>query len=273
MDEVAQFNKERWEALARAGIQYARPMLDMDVDAARRWVDPYGVMGDVRGADVLCLAGGGGQQSAAFALLGATVTVIDLSEMQLARDREAAAHYGVSVRTLQGDMRDLGTFADGAFDLVYHAHSMNFVPDTRPVYDEVRRVLCSGGLYRMSCSNPFTMGLDESEWDGKGYPLHRTYVDGAKLVFDDPHWEFEDGEGAVQRVRGPHEYRHTLSTLLNGLVEHGFVLLGVWEEGTGQVDAAPGTWDHMQSVAPPFLSLWAAYRPDVFAGPRCSSSG
>ena len=41
--------------------------------------------------DVLCLAAGGGQQSVAFALLGANVTVFDLSETQLEHDRLAAA--------------------------------------------------------------------------------------------------------------------------------------------------------------------------------------
>ena len=41
----------------------------------------------IAGKGVLCLAGGGGQQSAAFALLGAKVTVLDFSETQLERDK------------------------------------------------------------------------------------------------------------------------------------------------------------------------------------------
>ena len=93
MDDLAQFNMERWNALARAGIEYTVPYLDMDESAARRLVDRNGLIGDVDGKDVLCLAAGGGQQSAAFALLGAKVTVLDLSEVQLERDREAARHF------------------------------------------------------------------------------------------------------------------------------------------------------------------------------------
>ena len=30
-----------------------------------------------------------------------------------------------------------------------------------------------------------------------------------------------------------------------------------WEERTGRADAAPGTWDHLQAVAPPYLVFWA----------------
>ncbi len=107
MDEIAQFNIKRWEALVKAEAPFASPYLALDADNAREHIDPYGLLGDLRGKEVLCLAAGGGSQSAAFALLGANVTVFDLSEAQLECDRQAAKHYGVSVVTLQGDMRDL----------------------------------------------------------------------------------------------------------------------------------------------------------------------
>ena len=128
-DDVAQYNQERWEELAAQGLEYTRPILDLDAESALALVDPKGVAGDVSGKDVLCLAGAGGQQSAAFGILGAKVTVLDITETQLERDREAAAHYGIDVRTVQGDMRDLSVFDDGSFDLVHQAHSINFIPE------------------------------------------------------------------------------------------------------------------------------------------------
>jgi hypothetical protein len=63
-DDVARYKKERWEALARARVPYSRPVLDLDADAAREMVDPFGLIGQFESKDVLCLAGGGGQQSA-----------------------------------------------------------------------------------------------------------------------------------------------------------------------------------------------------------------
>ena len=128
-DDVAQYNQERWEDLAAHGLEYTRPILDLDAESALAMVDPQGVAGDLSGKDVLCLAGAGGQQSAAFGILGAKVTVLDITETQLERDRDAAAHYGIDVRTVQGDMRDLSAFEDGSFDLVHQAHSINFIPD------------------------------------------------------------------------------------------------------------------------------------------------
>ena len=90
VDEISRYNMGRWNELAEAGIQYTIPYLDLDEISARELVDPDGVIGELEGRDVLCLAGGGGQQSAAFCILGANVTVFDLSGVQLERDRQAA---------------------------------------------------------------------------------------------------------------------------------------------------------------------------------------
>jgi SAM-dependent methyltransferase len=263
MDEVARYNKERWEDLAEAGVVFSRPALDLDEASARRMLDPRGLLGSVEGKGVLCLASGGGQQSAAFGLLGADVTVFDLSETQLARDREAAAHYGLTFKTVQGDMRDLSPFAADAFDVVWQPHSIKFVPDVRRVFGEVARVLRRGGLYQLDCPNPFIAGVDERDWNGEGYPLKLPYADGAEVVSADTRWEVWDEEGNRRMVEGPREFRHALSTLVNGLVERGFLILGLWEDLGGDADAAPGTWEHFKRIAPPAFSVWCRYRPEV----------
>src|SRR5262245_44538236 len=118
-DELAATNRARWNALVDASIQYSRPILDFTPQSARAYIDPLGSIGDLAGKQVLCLASGGGQQSAAFALLDAEVTVYDLSDRQLDGDRLAASHYGVTIRTVQGDMRHLDALPTDGFDIVY----------------------------------------------------------------------------------------------------------------------------------------------------------
>ncbi len=86
MDEIAEYNQARWKALVEADALFTRPNLNLNSDSARRIIDSSSVLGDVAGKKVLCLAGGGGQQSAAFALLGANVTVFDLSDEQLEQE-------------------------------------------------------------------------------------------------------------------------------------------------------------------------------------------
>ncbi len=268
MDELARYNKARWEELAGSNVSNSRPWLDLDENSARKKVDPYGMLKEIAGKQVLCLAGGGGQQSAAFGLLGARVTVFDLSETQLERDHLAAEHYGIQIRTVQGDIRNLAQLNDKAFDIIWQGYSLDFVPDVRPVFAEVARVIRPGGLYYLIFGNPFThSSVDEEAWDGESYPLKYPYLDGTEVTSLHPdwaHWDVETEDGQWIKVKSPKEFRHTLSTLLNGLVSRGFVILGIWEESSGDPKAEPGSWEHFKSFAPPWLKLWALYRPEVF---------
>jgi SAM-dependent methyltransferase len=264
-DELSRINRERWNALVEARVAYSRPMLELTPESARDVVDNAGLLGDVSGKRVLVVAGGGGQQSVAFALLGAEVTVYDLSDAQLAQDRLAAEQLGLSYEVVQGDMRDLSAFADRSFDHVYQPYSINFVPDVRPVHREVARVLRPDGLYRMDWHNPFTQTLDDEQFTGEGWVLKHEYVNGRFMGDLYPHWTVEDEEGQFQPIPAPREYVHTLGVMLTSLAEHGFVLRHLAEWFSQNDDGQPGGWYHFTHVAPPYLQVWTQYRPDVFA--------
>lgn len=265
MDEIARYNAARWKALADADALFTRARLDLDVPSAQQLVDPLGKFGDLRGKQVLCLAGGGGRQSAAYALLGANVTVVDLSPEQLARDQQVAAHYGITVATHQGDMRDLSFLPAAAFDIIDHPYSLNFVPDAPTVFEQVARVIKSGGMYRLMCANPFAAGMTERDWNGDGYTIKRPYQQGERIVYEDQEWVYSREQSAP--VAPPQEFRHTLSTLLNGLSENGFLLRELVEVVADSVNihAEPGTWDHFTAILPPWFTLYSVYRPDIFS--------
>jgi ubiquinone/menaquinone biosynthesis C-methylase UbiE len=198
------------------------------------------VFRDVKGKDVLCLASAGGQQSVAFGLLGARVTVFDFCEKQLEMDQQAAAHHGYDITTVVGDMRDLSALATNSFDLVYHAISICFVPDTREVYTGVARVLRPGGIYRVGHINPATYGMEEDAWDGEGYRIM------------EPNYH-----GLVERADAK-EYRHSLSDIIMGLVEKGFVLESVDNDPRHFVpapDAVPGSAEHLMWWTQSYFAL------------------
>jgi SAM-dependent methyltransferase len=213
------------------------------------------------GKEVLCLASGGGKQSAAFGVLGAHVHVLDLSESMLERDRQVAAHYGFSADIQQGDMRDLSRYPAQSFDLIWQAYSINYIPDPKPVFQEVARVLKTGGSYLLQLHNPYFVGLVENDWNGSGYELRLPYVNGAEMK--EPLWEFEDEHGQLVRLRGPRTFRHTLSTVMNELIRLGFILLDLQEEVNADEAAVPGSWDHFTRIAPPWLTIELIFRPDV----------
>jgi SAM-dependent methyltransferase len=256
MDDYARINRERWNALAQANVEYSQPWLDLTLEQAVQHVRRFNILQEVAGNKVLCLASGGGQSSVAFGLLGAAVTVLDLSDVQLERDRQAAAHHGLSVKTIQGDMRDLSQFAENAFDIVWQVFSLNFIPSVVPLFQGVQRVLKPEGIYFVQFANPFIQSVDDAGWDGKAYPLKGQYLDGEDLTTQFPHWDVTQPDGSTVKIESPHEFRHTLSTLLNTLVSNGFVLLGLWEWIEKEENPEPGSWAHFTQVAPPYISTF-----------------
>jgi SAM-dependent methyltransferase len=256
MDEISKTNRERWNALANANVEYSKPFLDFTRQDAAKYIYRYNILKDVDGKKVLCLASGGGQDSVAFGLLGADVTVFDLSDEQLKRDRQGAAHHGLQMKTIQGDMRDLSIFQDGQFDIVWQVYSINFVPAVEPVFQGVRRVLKDGGAYFLQFANPFAIGVDEEKWDGKAYPLNNLYTDGEDLSERFPHWDVEQSDGTTIQRDSPHEFRHILSTVLNTMTANGFRLLGLWEWMRMDDNPEPGSWAHYTQVMPPYLSTF-----------------
>jgi SAM-dependent methyltransferase len=274
MDSVYNYNRKRWEGLVDANALFTQPWLDLDVRSARERLDPWGVLGDLSNRDVLCLASGGGQQSAAFAVLGANVTVLDISDGQLQQDVVAAARYGVEVVTQQGDMRDLSAFESTSFDIVWQPYSLSFVPDPRVVYAQVARVIRPGGLYHFAVANPFASGMGTQDWNGEGYLIRRPYVEGAEITYQDEDWVFRASPEARDRIAGPREYRQTLGRILAGLAENHLVTYEMleWAGHEQNLEAAPGTWDHFTSIVPPWLLFWTTYCPDAQIRPSLGGS-
>ena len=253
MDEVASYNRKRWSALADAGALFTRPRLNLDPESAAKMVDPHGAFGELRGRRVLCLAGGGGQQSAAFALLGADVTVADLSPDQIERDRTAAEHYALSIRTVEADMRDLSALEPNSFDLVDQPYSINFVPDCRDVFHQVARVLAPGGMYRFVLANPFSLSALPNGWNGEGYVVGKPYADGSEISYADQEWVYERGSG--KPAAQPIEYIQTLGRAVNGLFDHGLRIIHFSDSDDVHPDAdgEPGTWEHYTAFFPPWF--------------------
>jgi SAM-dependent methyltransferase len=249
-DRIAATNEAHWEWAVKKGAGCTIPWLDLDPSALRE-VDyekvrsvpeemggiwPPTLLAAVQEKDVLCLASGGGQQSAVFGLMGARVTVLDLTEGQLEGDRRAAAHYGYEVTTIHGDMRDLSCLADESFDLVYQGNSMCWVPDAREIYAGVVRILRSGGVYRVDFANPATEFIDSWDaWDGAGYRLTVPYSETAKILRPD-----DSGPDSMQ-------FRHHMSEIFNGLLELGLSIGQVQDAPhyfRDYADAVPGSWEH-----------------------------
>ena len=262
VDAVAEHNQRMWDRLADAGIPYTRPQGTPPSDAKgkRRFLDDltYGRIKRIalEGKRVLSLAGGGGWDAILFAELGAQTTLFDLSPRQLRTVRALARERGTKLRVVRGDMRDLSAFADASFDLVYHHHSLVFVPDPATVIREVARVLAPGGSYVFSTMHPVTLRMYET-WTGTGWTFKQRYFENGPIPFKDATWAFDDVSVEAPTL----EYGHRLSDLVNACVRAKLVVDGLWEWSPGDDGGAPGSDNDLETYLPAYIAIRARRLP------------
>ncbi|MEM7385609.1 MAG: class I SAM-dependent methyltransferase [Verrucomicrobiota bacterium] len=193
---------------------------------------PADWLGPLDEVDLLCLAGGGGQQGPILAGMGAKVTVYDFSPNQLSLDRLAAETYGLEIKTVEGDMRDLSVFPNQSFDIVIHPASNMFVDNILPVWNECYRVLRPNGRLIAMSMNPIAFAFGRDQLDVTESPvLHYSvpYSDVESLKPEELKAKVENGEIL--------EYGHTLENIIGGQLRCGFLLKGFqegyWGDGFG----------------------------------------
>ncbi len=232
--DILAHNRQAWDRQVEQGNRWTVPVGPEVIAAARRGVVelvltptvpvPMAWYPPLAGADVLCLASGGGQQGPVLAAAGARVTVLDNSPAQLAQDRLVAEREGLELRTVLGDMADLSAFGDGSFDLIFHPVSNCFAPAVRPVWREAYRVLRSGGALLAGFDNPALYIFDwETMERGELVVRHR-------LPYSDVESLSEEQKARLAADGSPLEFSHTLEDQIGGQLEAGFLLTALFED-------------------------------------------
>ncbi|KSS22532.1 class I SAM-dependent methyltransferase [Pseudomonas aeruginosa] len=206
--DVLRHNSASWDAQAARDCEWSRPVSAEEVAAARRgdWAVkltpgalPTHWLGNVRGREILCLASAG---------------------------RQVAARDRLELACVQGDMRDLSTFADASFDLVFNPISNLYVDDVLPVWRECARVLRPGGKLLASFYNPALFIEDRSpELAEQGLirPRHRLpYSDLESLSAEALAAKREKGEALV--------FGHSLTQQIAGQLAAGLLLQDFYED-------------------------------------------
>jgi SAM-dependent methyltransferase len=232
---IREYNRYAWDSQVAQRNKFTLPVEPEIIAAARRgefsvlltetkpvprgWFPP-----SFHGIDILGLACGGGQQGPVFAALGAHVTIFDNSPAQLARDEEVAAREGLTIHTVEGDMRNLSVFADESFDMLFHPVSNVFCPEIRPVWKEASRVLRTGGQLLAGFANPvyylFGTTLEDQQ----------TLTIQYKIPYSDLEAFNEEELVAYMKDGTPLEFGHTLTDQIGGQVDSGFAITGFYED-------------------------------------------
>ena len=237
-DDIRAYNRYAWDLAVERRSQWTVPVDSSAIAAARQgdWrivltpakAVPRNWFPAFDGAEILCLAAGGGQQgpvlAAAGERAGARVTVFDNSPRQLAQDRYVAEREGLDLATVEGDMRDLRVFPDQRFSLIVNPCSNLFIPEVRPLWRECARVLKIGGVLLAGFVNPVLYLFDQNAGDDGVLQVRH------KLPYSDLASISETERKSYIRAGEALEFGHTLTDQIAGQIDAGFALTGFYED-------------------------------------------
>lgn len=176
---------------------------------------------EMKGAKVLGLASGGGQQMPIFSALGAECTVLDYSEKQLQSEKEVAKRESYEINLVKADMTKPLPFEDEAFDLIFHPVSNCYIEDVVHVWKECYRILKKGGILLAGLDNGINFIFDDEE---------------EKLMNKLPFNPLKDKELYEKSLKNDWgiQFSHTIEEQIGGQLQAGFTLTDIFEDTNGQ---------------------------------------
>jgi len=178
------------------------------------------LLGDLRGKKILDLGCGGGQNAIAMAQRGAAVSGIDFSASQIEIAKAAAVEYGFDISFRCGDIVDTSEIKPASYDMIISACAISFVENIKSVFDNVYRMLRTGGVFILSDMHPLQYIVDE---DGESVKFNNTYPFEPILM----HWKW-DFENIKDHPMFKH-YVRSIACYSNSLVEAGFKVVRILE--------------------------------------------
>lgn len=225
MDDTVQ-NKSAWEYDAHTfWVNHEGAPSDL---AARMTADPRAILkrhavylGEVKGKRLANLCGSCGKKAIPLALLGARVTVFDISEENRRYACETALAAAADINYVVGDIMaiDLEVFR-GAFDILYmEGGILHYFHDLEGFMAIVRALAAPGGRLILSDFHPIHKVIDVNGIGGCPGDYFTTEILDAEM----PHAKFypEEIRKAFPTCR---LRRYTLSEILNAVIRSGFTL-------------------------------------------------
>jgi ubiquinone/menaquinone biosynthesis C-methylase UbiE len=227
------YNRNAWNKQVEKGNKWTKPVDESEIRAAVKGVleilltpckpVPMDWFPE-KGAKVLGLASGGGQQCPLMAAYGFDVTSFDQSPAQLEQDLKTARSYDLSIKCMEGNMEDLSMFSDNSFDMVFNPCSTGFISDVEKVYHEVGRILKPGGIFMTGFTNPVFYLFDIAQAE-KGV---------FTLKYSQPYSDFElKNDPAIKKFIEQDEplvFGHSMEAHINGQLKAGMNLTHLFED-------------------------------------------
>ncbi|EIT83703.1 hypothetical protein A374_19325 [Fictibacillus macauensis ZFHKF-1] len=216
-------------------------------DPTKRLSPLYEYMGDVSGKKIVNVLGSHGSKAVALSLLGADVTVIDLSEPNKRYAEELAQAAGTSIRYVCSDVLHLPTEElTGDYDLVLTENGiLHYFTDLAPFFATIRQLLKPGGRLILQDFHPISTKLISSQGKNQASRKHKVagnYFSEALETTDISYAKFlPELQYATAQERKPYEVqirKWTLGEIVTAIGQARLLITNLQEEGHA------GDFDH-----------------------------
>lgn len=194
MSKQSQANKEAWSYRA---YEFWIKNCGLPSDKAREFKsDPQKplrrhleYLGDIEGKKIANLLGSNGRKAVPLALLGADVTVVDISLENKKYALELAAEAGVDINFIVSDLMELDiSTMRNCFDIIFMEDGiLHYFSDLNALASKIYEMLKLGGKLVLSDFHPFKNLLnihDIYAWDNNELKIEGNYFERELVKFD-----------------------------------------------------------------------------------------
>ncbi|MFX1263480.1 MAG: class I SAM-dependent methyltransferase [Promethearchaeota archaeon] len=221
MDKFIEANKHMWELRvdAHKNSQF------YDVEGflkGKQTLDPVELdeVGNVADKSLLHLMCHFGMDTLSWGRLGAKVTGVDFSEKGVKLACDLSKQIGVEARFIVSDIYKLPQVLDDEFDIVFTSGGvLTWLPDLKKWAQIVARFVRQGGFFYIREFHPFPYVFDDDE-GVVDFKLRYPYFTPEKpLKFEDGS-TYADPDAKIENTV-TYEWNHSISTLINSLIDAG----------------------------------------------------
>lgn len=223
MEAYIQGNQRLWDEWAEINFRSAF----YDVASFRAEPDPLepiileGV-GDVTGKSLLHLQCHFGKDTLRWALQGATVTGIDLSEKAIAYARQLADDMRIPATFIQTNLYDLPQALTGQFDVIFTSYGvLGWLPDLDRWGAIIGQFLKPGGIFYIIEAHPMLMIFDNDAV--QELQVRYPYFHVPEPVVSEPQGgNYADPHATVTQTE--YSWQHSLADIISPLLDAGLRL-------------------------------------------------
>ena len=227
MNDYYETNKKRWNELV--GIHADSEEYDIDgfIAGKNSLQDiELRILGDVKGKSLLHLQCHFGMNTISWSRLGVKATGVDFSETAIELARELAKKTGMDTNFVCSNVYDLRNYLTGQFDIVFTSIGvLCWLQDIEEWARIIAHFLKPGGTFLLVESHPFMWVFDD---EGEELSIKCSYWHTKEPNEWNENGTYANKDAKVKNKKS-YEWQHTVSDILNSLIEAGLVIENIGE--------------------------------------------